>query len=236
MRTRRKSASIIMKHFIYSLGCFLILSFSNVNAQSTSGTRETPGTENTELRQDTDPEIPTDDAVVAHGKELFGQHCAACHQIDQQIIGPALASVHQTRPLPWLIRFIKNSQMMITEEKDEYAQQLFEQYQKIVMPPFEFLSNDDIMAILAYIKSESVSGTEYGGVSGAGSVATPDPYQESDAGEEAYSQKKDSERDAGDVSSGVPGSLAFGVIIGMIILIGIIFIVARRSGKSTKKM
>lgn len=236
MRSKRKSYHILMYPFIYSISCFLLFTLSDVNAQSTSGTNETPGTENAEQVQGTDQDIPTDEAIVAHGRELFGQHCTVCHQIGQQIIGPALASVHQRRPLTWLLTFIKNSQEVIANQEDEYAQQLYEQYNKVVMPPFEFLSNDDIIAILAYIKSESEPGTgrEYGGVNSAESAQAPNSDQGSDSEAEAYSQKGDNEGEFDETSSGLSGALTFGVIIGMIILIGIIFAVAKRSG-STKK-
>lgn len=233
MQTNNKSAHILMYPWVYFIACLVVFFMSEANAQSTSGNTQTPGTQQAQQAQGNDQEIPTDDAVVAHGKQLFGQHCVACHQVDQQIIGPALASVHQRRPLNWLLMFIKNSQEVIASQEDEYAQQLYEQYNKVVMPPFEYLSNDDIIAILAYIKSESVSGRAYGGVNGAESVETPNPNQSGDEGAETYSQKGDSERDAGDegdVASGLSGSLTFGIIIGTLILIGIIFVVAKRSG------
>lgn len=180
-------------------------------------------------------QLPTDEATVAKGRELFGQHCNVCHGVEKQIIGPALASIHQRRPLAWTISFVKNSQRMILEEKDEYAQQIFKQYNQQLMPPFEFLSNDDILAILAYIKSESEASTAYGGVNsgeGGGGNINQSPEANIESGDEAYSQKDDTQQKSDEVSSGIPGALVFGIIVVTLILIGIIYAVAKKSSAS----
>ncbi len=199
--------------------CFVLGIFSEASAQDTSG-----GAANT-------VEIPTDEATVAQGRSLFGQHCTACHQIGQQVIGPALASVYQRRPLPWLLKFIKNSQNVINDEKDAYAVQLYEQYNRVVMPNFEFLSNDDIIAIMSYIKAESSSSTSSGGVNGASSSNNVDEATSMTENSEAYSQKDNSGETSEDVSSGLPLGTIFLVLAVMLVLIGIIFAVARKSGK-----
>ena len=104
-------------------------------------------------------QVPDDPGSVTEGQSLFAQHCTVCHAVGKQVIGPALASVHNRRPIDWLVGFIQNSQHVIIDEQDEYAQYLFEQYEKQVMPNFEFLSRDEILDILAYIKVESSSTT-----------------------------------------------------------------------------
>ncbi len=109
-------------------------------------------------------EIPEDAQSIIEGQTLFGQHCSVCHAVGKQIIGPALASVHNRQPIDWLVRFIQNSQHVIIDEEDEYAQHLYEQYNQQVMPNFEFLSRGEILNILAYIKVESSSTSA--GVSG----------------------------------------------------------------------
>lgn len=123
-------------------------------------------------------EVPSDAASVARGRDLFGQHCTVCHLVEKQLIGPALASVHNTRPIPWLITFIKNSQYVIRETDDEYAQHLFEEFNGQIMPAFEFLSDDDILNILAYIKAESVAPTYTGGVNGIDTDIADRPQDE----------------------------------------------------------
>lgn len=234
MVMREKSQRFGTFLWVLPFFCFLLLNFE-IRAQSAGGEAQNEGEDAQNQSSTVDVEIPTDEQTVARGRELFGQHCSACHGIEKQIIGPALASVHQTRPLPWLIRFIKNSQNVIQNENDEYAQQLYEQFNRQLMPPFEFLSTDDILAIMAYIQAESVASTA-GGVNEATSSVTGNSNDEERGDEEeAYSQKDEGEQEAEDVSSGIPGSLTFGVIIGMMILIGIIFVVAKRSGKSRRR-
>ncbi|MBK6263709.1 cytochrome c [Marivirga sp. S37H4] len=119
------------------MGAFLSLAILNSSyAQSDSG------------------EIPTDEEVVSTGATLFRNNCAACHAVHESIIGPALVNVYDRRPLPWLMDFVKNSQRVI-ESGDEYAVNLYEEYNKAVMPSFDYFSEDEIMSILAYIKNET---------------------------------------------------------------------------------
>lgn len=123
-------------------------------------------------------ELPGDAESIAHGRDLFGQHCTVCHLVEKQLIGPALASVHNTRPIPWLLAFIKNSQYVIQETDDEYAKHLFKEYKGQIMPNFEFLTDNDIYDILAYIKAESVSPTYTGGVNGIDTDVAERPQDE----------------------------------------------------------
>ena len=104
-------------------------------------------------------QVPTDPGSITEGQSLFGQHCTVCHAVGKQVIGPALASVQNRRPIDWLVGFIQNSQHVIIDQEDEYAQYLYQQYEQQVMPNFEFLSRDEILDILAYIQVESSSTT-----------------------------------------------------------------------------
>lgn len=234
MQVRRNT--YYTNYLLILMCCFTVASFSTAFAQNNGTTQGTSG------NQANTVDIPTDEATVAEGRTLFGQHCTACHQVEQQIIGPALASVHQRRPLPWLISFIQNSQKVISSG-DEYATQLYEQYNRVVMPNFEFLSNDNIISILAYIKAESTSKTSSGGVNGASSANNLDEETSREGGSEAYSQKEEEggpenypqQEEGGEtsdeVSSGLSSGTFFAVLIGTLILVGIIFFVAKRSGK-----
>ncbi len=115
----------------------------------------------------TNNEVPEDVQSIKRGQALFAQHCTVCHQVGKQVIGPALASVHNRRPIDWLVRFIQNSQQVILDEEDEYAQYLYAQYEEQVMPNFEFLSQDDVLDILAYVRAESIGSTTSGVSSGS---------------------------------------------------------------------
>lgn len=109
-------------------------------------------------------DIPTDQATVMKGKELFEAQCSRCHELGHQKIGPALASVTDRRPVAWLMAWIRDSDAVL-ESGDEYANFLFANYNNYNMPAFEFLSEQDKMSILAYIQNESGAETHVSGVS-----------------------------------------------------------------------
>lgn len=88
----------------------------------------------------------TDDPV-----QLF-QVCAACHHIGKgKLIGPDLYGVTERHDRDWLIRFIRNSQEVI-ESGDPYAVKLFEEYNKIPMPPVDY-TDAQINILLDYIEN-----------------------------------------------------------------------------------
>ena len=94
-----------------------------------------------------------DESVVKNGESLFKGNCTVCHAIDEVIIGPALRDVHERRNQEWIYAFIKNSQKVI-KSGDEYAVELYNQYNKTLMTSFDF-SDEELDAILTYIKDES---------------------------------------------------------------------------------
>lgn len=92
------------------------------------------------------------------------QVCAACHTIGKgKLVGPDLQGVTERREEAWLIRFIRNSQLII-QEGDPVAVRLFEEHSKIPMPPND-LTDDQIRSLLNYIETTGKQGT--GNVSAA---------------------------------------------------------------------
>ena len=143
--------------------CYIRLTFLNMLVVLAStgwsqGNQDTPADGSKPVGEATN-QVPDDAGSIAQGQALFSQHCTVCHAVGKQIIGPALASVQNRRPIDWLVGFIQNSQHVIIDQEDEYAQYLYQQYEKQVMPNFEFLSRDEILDILAYIQVESSSTT-----------------------------------------------------------------------------
>ena len=121
--------------------------------------------------------IPTDAAIVAEGASLFKGNCAQCHALNEVVIGPALKNVHERRPKEWLIKWIRNSQKLI-QSGDEYAVNLFNEYNKNVMPSYAF-SDEQITSILSYLKVESTKEPEAAavavdGATGGAAVASAD--------------------------------------------------------------
>jgi mono/diheme cytochrome c family protein len=113
-------------------------------------------------------------AEILKGKQLFQNQCSPCHFIEKENLsqGPALGSVAKRRPKAWLVSFIKNSQEVI-KQGDPYAVYLFNSFDRRVMVPMEFLSNDDISSILDYITFASASSHAEAG--GNGRVAFVHP-------------------------------------------------------------
>ena len=95
-----------------------------------------------------------DQNIVNSGESLFKGNCTVCHAINEVVIGPALRDVHERQSEEWIYAFIKNSQKVI-KSGDEYAVDLYNQYNQTLMTSFDF-SDDELNSILTYIKSESV--------------------------------------------------------------------------------
>ena len=90
------------------------------------------------------------------GKKLFATQCASCHKVNVEMTGPALKNVESRWPdKKKLYAFIKNSTVVIAT--DNYAAQLFKNYNETVMPPHPDLNNNQIDSILNYIGQMSVS-------------------------------------------------------------------------------
>ena len=100
-------------------------------------------------------------AVIANplpeaGKTIFTSRCAACHNVNKQLTGPALAGVNDRRNIDWIIKFVQSSQTMV-KNGDKDAVALFTQFNRIPMPDHADLTADDIKNIVEYIKSETVT-------------------------------------------------------------------------------
>ena len=111
------------------------------------------------------------------GKSLFSQNCASCHAVNKKLTGPALAGVEDRWPdKKNLHAWIKNNQAFL-KTGDAYANKLYNEYNKTAMNLFPNLSDKDIDAILAYIKSVPAAGAAPAG--GTATAATP--AEESDS-------------------------------------------------------
>lgn len=92
----------------------------------------------------------------ADGEGLFKQNCGACHtKTERKTVGPGLKGVTEKRSEEWLIKWIKDSQKLVNSG-DVDAKAVFEANEKMVMPPFAALNDDDIKAILTFVKTPEV--------------------------------------------------------------------------------
>ena len=87
------------------------------------------------------------------GQALFSANCASCHAAHKDLTGPALAGVEER----WgdkkrLYAWIRNNQAFL-KTGDKYANELYLKWNKTQMNLFPNLTDPQIDAILAYIKT-----------------------------------------------------------------------------------
>jgi len=100
-------------------------------------------------------------ASAQNGKDVFKQNCRACHALDKRMVGPALDGAFdrvmeakgfdEAQTTQWLVDWIRNSPAVINSG-DEYANQLFNDYNKVQMTAFVSLSDEEILAVIDYIR------------------------------------------------------------------------------------
>ncbi len=143
-------------------------------------------------------ELPTDPAIISAGEVLFNGNCKSCHRVKQKLIGPALAGVETRVPsIEWLKSWIRNPAKMIASG-DEYANKIYNEYNKSQMTAFTNYTDDQIVSILAYVKAE------------AEKVEAPAP------GTSAA---------AGGGEQGIPSSYMNIILVGMIVILVLLLII-----------
>ena len=108
----------------------------------------------------------TGGADAVKGKELFNSNCAACHNLDRKMTGPALRGVSGRHKKDWFYGWVKNSSALI-KSGDADAVKLWEENKPAVMTGFPQLSNADIDNILAYTDEVKVDVPVVAAVPGA---------------------------------------------------------------------
>ena len=103
----------------------------------------------------------TQEGDITAGKQLFNTNCASCHKLDRKMTGPALRNVEarlaedEGLDREWLYKWIRNSSSLI-KSGDDYANRIYEEYNKAAMTAYPQLTNSDIDNILAYTAQEKV--------------------------------------------------------------------------------
>ena len=93
------------------------------------------------------------------GKALFIANCASCHikNMRDDLTGPALAGVEErwnAYPRKDLYQWIRRSQAMI-QSGHPRATELWAKWKPVIMNDFSALPDEDIEAILRYIREQS---------------------------------------------------------------------------------
>ena len=116
----------------------------------------------------------------AKGKSLFNANCAACHQLDKKMTGPALRNVEQRLSddegldREWLSSWIRNSAGVI-KSGDAYANKIYNEFSGAAMTAFPQLSDQDISDILAYTAEVKEEPTANAGGGGLAPAPAPEP-------------------------------------------------------------
>ncbi|MBA2961843.1 MULTISPECIES: SCO family protein [Ramlibacter] len=96
----------------------------------------------------------------SRGEELFRTRCASCHTVGApanslaalRAIGPDLAGVTRSRDRLWLLRWLREPDVMLAE-KDPIATALYQKYNKVTMPNLR-LGVGDIAALVTFLEEQ----------------------------------------------------------------------------------
>jgi nitrate reductase gamma subunit len=89
------------------------------------------------------------------GDQIFNKLCMTCHSLtDKVLVGPGLQGVNDRKDEEWLIKWIKDPQSLLAAN-DEYAVKLFNDFNKVPMPGFPQLKDEEIKDLLAFVKAQA---------------------------------------------------------------------------------
>lgn len=150
---------------------------------------------------DDEDEADSDEDEMAgdpdNGEELFKTNCASCHKVEGESTGPGLKGVTDRVPSrDWIYDWVHNSTEMI-DSGDDFANDIFEEYDETAMTHFPELSEDDIDDILAYVEQ---------------------PQEEEEGAEEAGAETASTETGGGIPTDLVLGILAFVLLLLLVVL------------------
>lgn len=104
------------------------------------------------------------------GKELFNANCAACHNMERKMTGPALKDIAGKMGREWLQKWIPNSKKLI-ESGDAEAVRVYAEYNQMAMPSYEYLKKEELSSIIDYLEGYNKNKTE--AVAAAVQIAAP---------------------------------------------------------------
>ena len=84
------------------------------------------------------------------GKQLFRNNCAACHNMEKKVVGPALKNVVKNQGEEWTTAWIKNNQAL-RDAGDKHANDIFKEYNGMAMAAYEYLGDGPINNIVTYL-------------------------------------------------------------------------------------
>ena len=88
------------------------------------------------------------------GEDLYNSRCTACHTIGEgDKLGPDLLGVVGKRDHQWLVRWLREPDVMIAE-KDPLALELYTQYNNLAMPNVK-LTEQQALDLMQYMQAET---------------------------------------------------------------------------------
>lgn len=92
------------------------------------------------------------DELATKGKALFQENCAACHNVDKDLTGPALQGVEdRVKDKKLLFAWIRNNAAVL-KAGEPYFSRLFKEWNQTPMSSFPNLTDEEIEQILAYTR------------------------------------------------------------------------------------
>lgn len=88
---------------------------------------------------------------IPSGKALFATNCGSCHNMENKVVGPALKNTIELQGREWTSKWIVNSAELIASG-DAHANEVFNEYQQMPMPAFNYLKTEELNAILDYME------------------------------------------------------------------------------------
>ncbi len=85
-----------------------------------------------------------------NGKQLFRNNCAACHNMEKRVVGPALKNTVKNQGEDWTKSWIKNNQAL-RDAGDKHANEIFKEYNGMAMPAYEHLGDEALDDIVVYL-------------------------------------------------------------------------------------
>ena len=85
------------------------------------------------------------------GEALFKANCSACHKMDSKLIGPPLQNTVSEQGFEWTKNWIYDNQAL-RDAGDAHAIAIYEEYNKQVMPPYSYLSDEELTNLVTYLE------------------------------------------------------------------------------------
>lgn len=94
-------------------------------------------------------------ANASVGEDIYNKMCMSCHSTtDKVLVGPGLKGVSERRTEEWILKWVKDPQGVI-DSGDKDAVELFNKFNKMPMPGFPQLKDDEIKGLIAFFDEKS---------------------------------------------------------------------------------